>query len=73
MILYATDGTGVRDPFLRDATDAKRLRALQERLDKIMSKAPLQTVKYTEVVFGSRYPQGKRLPWADDENRLLSP
>ena len=73
MILYATDGIGVRDPFLRDATDAKRLRGLQERLDKIMSKAPLQTVKYTEVVFGSRYPQGKHLPWADDENRLLSP
>lgn len=73
MILHATEGIGAHDRFLQGATDAKRLRGLQERLDKIMGNAPLQTTKYTEVVFGSRHAQGKRLPWTDDENRLLSP
>lgn len=73
MILHATEGIGARDHFLRDAMDAERLRGLQGRLDKIMGEAPLQPVKYTGVVFGSRYPRGKCLPWADDENHLLSP
>lgn len=73
MFLHATEGIGAQDRFLRDATDAKRLRGLQERLDKVMGKAPLQTVKYTGVVVGSRYPQGKRLPWADDEKAELAP
>lgn len=73
MILHATEGTGAQDHFLRDATDAKRSCGLRERLDKVMGKAPLQTVKYAEVVVGSRYLQGKRLPWADEEKAELAP
>lgn len=45
MILHTTEGIGAHDRFLQDATDAKRLRGLQERLDKTMGKAPLQTIK----------------------------
>lgn len=67
------ESIGAQDRFLQDATNTKRLRGLWERLDKIMVRAPLQTVKYTEVLFGSSYPQGKHLSWADDENHLLSP
>ena len=73
VMLHTMEGIGAQDRFLRGVMDAKRLCGLQKGLDKIMGKALLQTVKYTEVVFGSRYPQGKSLLLADDENRCRSP